>query len=185
MLVRIKSGENLPLPQRTMEDMKMGDFYTEQLIKKQTSMKDVVIKAVLVAAAIVSVLTIFIMPMGLIIPIIVIVLVWFLITRLNVEYEYLYVNGDLDIDKIMNKSKRKRVFSANADAVELLAPVGSPRLDQFQNARVLNLSSGSPDARLYALIVSGNGQMTKLIFEPNDTIIEGFFILAPRKVVRQ
>lgn len=173
------------MPQRTMEDMKMSDFYTEQLIKKQTGMKDMVIKAVLVAAAIVSVLTVFIMPMGLFVPIIVIALVWFLISRLNVEYEYLYVNGDLDIDKIMNKSKRKRVFSANVDAMELLAPLDSPRLDQFQNARVLNLSSGSQDVRLYALIVSNNGQTTKLIFEPNDTIIEGISMLAPRKVVRQ
>lgn len=163
----------------------MSDYYTEQLIKKQTDMKDMLIKAVLVAAAIVSVLTIFIMPMGLIIPIIVIALVWFLISRLNVEYEYLYVNGDLDIDKIMNKSKRKRVFSANVDVMELLAPVDSPRLDQFQNAKVMNLSSGSADARLYALIVSHNGQLTKLVFEPNDTIIEGVFMLAPRKVVRQ
>ncbi len=163
----------------------MGDFYTEQLIKKQTDMKDMVIKAVLVAVAIVSVLTVFIMPMGLIVPIIIIALVWFLISRLNVEYEYLYVNGDLDIDKIMNKSKRKRVFSANVENVELLAPVNSPRLDQFQNARVINLSSGSPDARLYALIVSHDGQTAKLIFEPNDTIIEGLFMLAPRKVVRQ
>lgn len=168
-----------------MEDMEMSDFYTEQLIKKQTDMKDVVIKAVLVAVAIVSVLTVFIMPMGLIVPIIVIALVWFLITRLNVEYEYLYVNGDLDIDKIMNKSKRKRVFSANVDVMELLAPINSPRLDQFQNAKVINLSSGSADARLYALIVSHDGHQAKLIFEPNDTIIEGLFMLAPRKVVRQ
>lgn len=163
----------------------MSDFYTEQLIKKQTGMKDMVIKAVLAAAAIVSVLTVFIMPMGLLIPIIVIAVVWFLITRLNVEYEYLYVNGDLDIDKIMNKSKRKRVFSANVDAMEVLAPVNSPRIDQFRNAKVLDLSSGSPDARLYAFIVSDNGQMTKLIFEPNDTIIEGIYMLAPRKVERQ
>lgn len=163
----------------------MNDFYTEQLIKKQTDMKDMVMKAVLVAAAIVSVLSVFIMPMGLFVPVIVIALVWFLITRLNVEYEYLYVNGDLDIDKIMNKSKRKRVFSANVDVMELLAPIDSPRLDQFQNAKVINLSSGSADARLYALIVSHDGQLAKLIFEPNDTIIEGIFMLAPRKVVRQ
>lgn len=185
MSIRIKSGENLSVPQRTMEVMEMNDFYTEQLIKKQTDMKDMVMKAVLVAAAIVSVLSVFIMPMGLFVPVIVIALVWFLITRLNVEYEYLYVNGDLDIDKIMNKSKRKRVFSANVDVMELLAPIDSPRLDQFQNAKVINLSSGSADARLYALIVSHDGQLAKLIFEPNDTIIEGIFMLAPRKVVRQ
>lgn len=163
----------------------MGDFYSEQLIKKQTDMKDTVKKAVLVAIAIVSVLTVFIFPVGLFVPIIVIAVVWFLITRLNVEYEYQYLNGDLDIDKIMNKSKRKRVFSASVSEMEILAPADSGRLDQFRNARVLNLSSGRGDARLYALVIANNGQLTKLIFEPNDTIIEGIFMLAPRKVFRQ
>lgn len=171
--------------QRTMEDVKMSDFYTEQLIKKQADTKDMVIKAVLVAVAIVSVVMVFMFPVGLIIPIVIIALVWFLISRLNVEYEYLYVNGDLDIDKIMNKSKRKRIFSTNVEEMELLAPADSPRLDQFRNARVINLSSGRADARLYAMVVSNSGQMAKLIFEPNDTIIEGLFMLAPRKVVRQ
>ena len=171
--------------QKTMEDIDMGDFYTEQLIKKQGDMKDLVIKAVLVAVAFVSVLTVFIFPMGLIFPIIVIAMVWFLISRLNVEYEYLYVNGDLDIDKIMNKSKRKRVFSTNVKEMELFAPVNSERLEQFKNSKVINLSSGRADARLYAMIVANNGQTAKLIFEPNDTIIEGLFMLAPRKVVRQ
>ena len=31
----------------------MNDYYTEQMVKKQTDMKDIVIKAVLVAATIV------------------------------------------------------------------------------------------------------------------------------------
>lgn len=30
--------------------------------------------------------------------------------NLNVEYEYVFVNGDLDIDKIMNKARRKGCF---------------------------------------------------------------------------
>ena len=44
----------------------------------------------------------------------------FLFRRLDLEYEYLYVNGDLDIDKIMGKQKRKRVFSMNVNDLELL-----------------------------------------------------------------
>ena len=82
----------------------MGDFYTEQLIKKQTTMKDVFIKAFLVAIAIVSVFVVLMFPVAIIVPIIVIAAVVFLIRRLDVEYEYLYVNGDLDIDKIMHKA---------------------------------------------------------------------------------
>ncbi len=163
----------------------MGDFYTEQLIKKQTSMKDMVVKAILVSVAIVSVLIVFIFPLGLLVPIIVIALVWFAMTRMDVEYEYLYVNGDLDIDKIMHKSKRKRVFSANAKEMEILAPIDAPQLSQYHNAKIMDLSSRAADTRKYAMIVARGGGLEKLIFEPNDTIIEGLFMMAPRKVIRK
>ena len=115
---------------------------------------------------------------------IVIAAVVFLIRRLDVEYEYLYVNGDLDIDKIMHKAKRKRIFSTNIDNMELLAPEGNEGINQFRNAKVVDYSSGSADARRYVLVVADNGQVTKLVFEPNDDIIEGIFLMAPRKVVK-
>ena len=162
----------------------MGDFYTEQLIKKQTTMKDVFIKAFLVAIAIVSVFVVLMFPVAIIVPIIVIAAVVFLIRRLDVEYEYLYVNGDLDIDKIMHKAKRKRIFSTNIDNMELLAPEGNEGINQFRNAKVVDYSSGSADERRYVLVVADNGQVTKLVFEPNDDIIEGIFLMAPRKVVK-
>ena len=91
----------------------MNDFYTEQLVKKQTDMKDILIKAILVSLTIVSFVVILMYPIGLILPILMIVLDVFMFRRLNVEYEYLFLNGDLDIDKIMNKSKRKKLFNAN------------------------------------------------------------------------
>lgn len=162
----------------------MSDFYTEQLVKKQTTMKDVFIKALLVAIAIVSVFSVLVIPVAIFIPVIVIAVVVFLLRRLDLEYEYLYVNGDLDIDKIMHKAKRKRVFSVNIDNMELLAPEGNEALNQFGNARMLDYSSGNADARRYVLVVAENGQVTKLVFEPNDDIIEGIFLMAPRKVVK-
>ena len=36
---------------------------------------------------------------------------YFVIPKTDLEYEYLFVNGELDIDMIMSKSKRKRVKS--------------------------------------------------------------------------
>lgn len=163
----------------------MSDYYTEQLIKKQTSMKDICIKALLVSAAIVSVLVVFLFPLGILIPVVVIAVVAILFRRLDVEYEYLYVNGDLDIDKIMHKAKRKRVFSMNVHDLELLAPAESGELRQYQRAKTYDYSSGSGQGRLYALIVTDHGQQKKILFEPNETIIEGFYLLAPRKVARR
>ena len=47
----------------------MNDFYTEQLVKKQTDMKDILIKAILVSATIVSFVIIMMYPIGLLLPI--------------------------------------------------------------------------------------------------------------------
>ena len=110
---------------------------------------------------------------------------YFIFPRLNVEYEYLFVNGDLDVDKIMSRAKRKRMFSMNVSEMELLAPSDAPELRQYQNAKTLDFSSGTGQAKLYTLVVADHGELKKVVFEPNETIIEGFFVLAPRKVIRK
>ena len=92
----------------------MSDYYTEQLVKKKPDMKDMMTKAILIAVTIVSILAVLYYPIIILVPVLLIGLDIFMFHRLKVEYEYLYVNGDLDIDKIMNKSKRKRVFSATS-----------------------------------------------------------------------
>ena len=81
----------------------MDDFYTEQLIKKQADSKDTLKKVGLIALTVVSVLLVFVIPVGIILPVVMIVIDVLMFRNLNVEYEYVFVNGDLDIDKIMNK----------------------------------------------------------------------------------
>ncbi len=93
----------------------MDDFYTEQMIKKQADSKDTLKKVGLIALTVVSVLLVFVIPVGIILPVVMIVIDVLMFRNLNVEYEYVFVNGDLDIDKIMNKARRKRMFSVDAD----------------------------------------------------------------------
>lgn len=163
----------------------MDDFYTEQLIKKQTSSKDTLKKVGLIAVTVLSVLLAFVMPIGIILPIIMIVIDVLVFQSLNVEYEYAFVNGDLDIDKIMNKSRRKRLISVDAEQMILLAPVGSVELMQYKKAKTCDYTSGNNNANVYALIATDKGETRQILFEPNETIVEGFFIKAPRKVIRK
>lgn len=163
----------------------MSDFYTEKLVKKQQGTKELIIKAVLVAVAVTSVISIFLLRVIFFIPVIIIALVIFAIYQMDVEYEYLYVNGDLDIDKITHKSRRKRKFSASVDDMEFLAPLGDPGLHSYSQAKVLDYSSGRQDADVYAMIVRQNGELVELMFEPDETILEGMWMMAPRKVVRK
>ncbi len=161
----------------------MNDFYTEQLVKKRTTGTFVVIKGVMIGLTIVSFLAIVMVPFGMILPVIMVAADIFIFRGQDLEFEYLYVNGDLDIDKIMGRAKRKRVFSAVIADLEMLAPSNSDEVKRIQTDKTLNFSSFVPENKTYDLIVLQNGQKIRVIFEPNDVILNGYKMLAPRKVV--
>lgn len=160
----------------------MSDFYTEQLVKRKTTAAVTIQKTALIALTVISFLLIFMIPFAIIVPVVLIVLDVILFKRMNVEYEYLYVNGDLDIDKIMSKEKRKRAYSMNVKDMEVIAPKGSHELDPYQNVKPMDFSSGEEGHKMYVMVVSQNGKTEKVIFEPNETILDGMRLLAPRKV---
>jgi len=161
----------------------MGDFYTEQLVKRQSTTAATAAKAGLIGLTVVSVVGAFLIPILFVLLAIAVVLDFFLLPRLNVEYEYLYVNGDLDVDVIMNKQKRKKKFTMNISDMEILAPAGTPDIRNFQVSKTYDFSSGPTQNKKYEMVVIENGQKIKVIFEPNQTILEGIRMLAPRKSI--
>ncbi|MEF9945755.1 MAG: DUF6106 family protein [Lachnospiraceae bacterium] len=161
----------------------MGDYYTEQLVKRKATIGSLAIKAGMIVVTGLSFLTILLFQFAIMIPVLLIVADVFLFKRLNVEYEYLYVNGDLDIDKIMSKEKRKRVFATTVNDMDIIAPSNASELKGYPCTKVLNFSSGETDHKTYEMIVTQNGQKTKVIFEPNGDILEGIRLVAPRKVI--
>ena len=83
----------------------MDDFYTEQLIKKQADSKDTLKKAGLIVLTVLSVLLVFAIPVGIIFPVVMIVVDVLVFSNMNVEYEYVFVNGDHE-----QIQKKKNVF---------------------------------------------------------------------------
>lgn len=163
----------------------MSDFYTEQLVKRQTTGKDRLLKMLLIFVTVLSVFIVFVFPLGMILPVVLAVVDVFLFQRMDVEYEYLFVNGELDIDKIIHKARRKRVCSVNVNDMEVLAPMSSGEARQYQGIKMKDYTSASGNGKEYVLVTKEKGVLTKILFEPNDDIVEGFFLLAPRKVVRK
>ncbi len=160
----------------------MSDIYTEQLLKKQSSGKDKEIKVLLVILTLGIVIMALGNPVWLLgVFIMAAVDVW-LFRSLDVEYEYLYINGNLDIDKIMSKSRRKKAFEMEITDLEVMAPKGAAELRLYQSLKARDYSSGSKDGRLYEMIVIKNGEKKRIIFEPNDVIVDGMSMMAPRKV---
>lgn len=103
--------------------------------------------------------------------------VYILITHFNVEYEYILTNGDLDVDKIVAKRKRKRMLSFSTKEFEIVAPYKSGQ----NYANVLDLGTRNYENAYYA-VFSKDGQRKTLIFNPPQKMIEAMKTYSPRTV---
>ena len=108
---------------------------------------------------------------------------YFMNMKSNVEYEYLYLDKELTIDKIMAQTKRKRVAVYRLDSIEIFAPIKSYHLDNFKNRQVTvkDYSIGEelkPDRR-YVFYYEGK---EKVIVSPSEEMVKAMRMVAPRKV---
>lgn len=103
----------------------------------------------------------------------------------DLEYEYTFVKGELDIDKIMGKSRRKRCVVVDMETTEIVAPINSHALDAFQGnkCKEYDFSSRMPEAKLYVIYAKVKNEMARILFEPSERMINDMRNTAPRKVV--
>lgn len=164
----------------------MSDLYTEVIVKRKTPPGERALKVLLILATVLAVLSFFSLGIiGLVILVAVGVADYFLLPAFDVEYEYLYVNGELDVDKIMSRQKRKRVYSGDVRDLEIMAPSNSHALDYYRNNKELkryDFSSLMPDHKTYTMILKGDKGLECVIFEPNDIILSDMKRTSPREV---
>ncbi len=163
----------------------MSESYVELLVKKKKTPKDSILKGLMIAGIVILVLIGLVIPLVLIAAIALGVLAYFKMPGLDLEFEYLYVNGELDIDKIMSKVKRKRVGSFDISKAEMVAPVKSHELDYYRQSKdmkVVDCSSGEDHANVYGMVIKDEKGMKLVLFEPNQEILDDMRRIAPRKV---
>lgn len=163
----------------------MSDLYSELLVKKERTIKDKLVKGGLIALVVICALVGIVMPFLLFVAIALGIAAYFIIPGTDLEFEYLFVNGELDIDKIMSKSKRKRVKSLNISECDLMAPLNSHRMDYYnsnQKLKVQDFSSGNPEHKRFAIIARDGADTCKVIIEPDETLAKTMRNTAPSKV---
>ena len=160
----------------------MNEFLTEQLVKQNKTAATTLKKTGLIVVTVLSLFLGFIHPMLSWVTIILVVLDMFLFRRMNVEFEYVIFNFDLDIDKIFNKESRKRVFSTNIKKMEVIAPAGAAQLQQYQGLKKFDFSSHNPNDKVYEMVTQFNGENVVVVFNPNETILNNMKSVAPSKV---
>ncbi len=151
--------------------------YMEQLVKhhetKYDSRKRIIV-LVITAVFILIWLHIIFIPAMLALQVITIAISFFVLRIfMNKEYEYCFVDGELDIDVIYNKSYRRRVFAGDVLEFEMFAHFNdSEHLDFYKNFKFKDYSGGLVTPNTYIFVSSYKGKKTRFTIEPNDKLIE-------------
>ncbi|MDF2950884.1 MAG: hypothetical protein K0S18_467 [Anaerocolumna sp.] len=163
----------------------MSEIYAEAGVKKQKTVGVTLIRFLLIFLIGIAVALSFVSTFVLIFAVILIAIAAYFFPKLNVEYEYIYCDGQLDFDKIMGNSRRKTMLRVEFEQVDIMAPEDSHSLDNFNHAikTVKDFSSGSKEAKRYALITKKEEGKVKILFEPNANMIQCIKMKNPRKVL--
>ncbi|MBR2406225.1 MAG: hypothetical protein IKB04_04185 [Clostridia bacterium] len=106
---------------------------------------------------------------------------WWLLSEMNIEYEYCITNGDIDIDKITARRKRERVVSVSLSKVET---AGVYRPEQWQERGVDRVVMAAPSEKAEGLYCfsyrSKKRGHTLVIFQPDERVLAAFTKGLPR-----
>lgn len=162
----------------------MSETYVECLVKHKGSLMVSVGKWVLIMlTAGFGILGLMGWILGLAVALILGIAAYFVYLRSDLEYEYLYLDKELVIDKVMAKTKRKRAEVFDMERLEILAPFKSHQLDSFRNRQMktTDYSIGEelqPDLR-YVMYYNGE---KRILLSPSPELVKAIKTIAPRKV---
>ena len=99
---------------------------------------------------------------------------------LNVEYEYILTNGVMDIDRITNKSTRKRLMSFEVSHVTRLEKYNPAFLESIDKKQLVFACPGkSQDA--YFMVCEKEGKKAEyLVFTPNEKMKKAMVKFLPK-----
>lgn len=167
--------------------------YAECTVRKRKTKGSTVIKSLVMAMLVSSGFTCLLLFAGgasaggllmLLIAIACVVTMVVLFPRFDMEWEYVFVDGQLDLDMIFSGSSRKRKLRTDFEKLEVLAPSDSDKLAEFKNmqfVKVLDCTSLT-GADNYTMIIREGNSLVKILFEPDMNMLELMKTKSPRKV---
>lgn len=154
----------------------MEQVYFDEIHKKRMDGKSVFLKTLIVCVCIVLCPVLFLLgggQFGLLLVAGVIYGAYWLFQRLNQEFEYIYTNGEVDIDVIYGRSSRKRLLTIKANQVEVMAKYEDGFASYRKNPSLRFLDASGKDIKdAYYAVVNANGQKTLVLFSPSGRLVE-------------
>jgi hypothetical protein len=163
----------------------MADVFVEHMVVRRPTGRILMQKCLLsLAAVIVGLLPLFLsawIDLTMLFPFTIVGAGWgmiILFRRLNLEFEYIVTNGEMDVDKIMGRRSRKRLFTVDCRLFDILAPYTPDFRNEYSSQAISSVVdvSSHPDApgRWFAIFNAKDGKRTLLIFEPSEKMLDAF-----------
>lgn len=161
------------------------DTFFEQLITIKKDGKTLVlfigiwVLAIIIAIALFT----FVAGIGLLLSCGVIFGAYWLSSKFNVEFEYIITNDSMDIDKIINKSSRKRILSFDITKVTRLEKYNPAFLNNIDKKDIVFACNPS-DEEIYFMVAesSHGGKNAYLVFAPDKRIKSAIKKFAPKYI---
>lgn len=167
----------------------MGDVFVEQIIKKNVSLGGVAIRAGAILLVLIGLLLIrFLGILGITITALFGYLAYLAFVYTSVELEYSFVNGELTIDRILGKRKRKPGETYDIRKAELIAPANSEEV--FRRSEFLtkiNYTATANTDNHYAIIiddVEGIKGALMITIEPDEKLVEAMYNVRPNSFIK-
>lgn len=115
--------------------------------------------------------------------------VYLLFGMMNVEYEYIVTNNELDIDKVLSKRGRKHLVTVDMNNVKTMAKVDDDSCNAvFKNpperVKVLNYSAFNENLETYFIDCSIDETRTIVVFQPTDKMVSALWKFNPKAIKR-
>ncbi|MCL1820414.1 MAG: DUF6106 family protein [Oscillospiraceae bacterium] len=158
----------------------MGDIFIEHLVTRGRDIKARLLSMAYITALLFVITVTFVVPiLSFLIPAAVIGGIWLviiLIRHLDIEFEYIITNGELDVDRISGKRRRKRLLTVDSRNFEIIAPDNESNFSPYAKAEFKQTIDASSNAnpRWFAVGPSKMGGKLLLYFEPNEKMLDAF-----------
>lgn len=117
---------------------------------------------------------------------------WWLITSMDVEFEYIVTNGEIDIDRIVHRRKRKRLFSGRAKDFEIMGRLDG---DEFREAaarlplekragkiKIMDCSAVPGFSGSWFFIANNKSSRVMVVFDPDERILTNLKRYNPSRI---
>ncbi len=109
--------------------------------------------------------------------------IYWVIGSRNLEFEYAVTNGDVSVDKIMNRKSRKRLTSFDTKSIEEIGKYAD-KAEALKNRRFDKQIFAGADSDgkdgVYVVVNSKKTGMTLVVFDPSQKVLDAMKPFVPR-----